>query len=153
MKYPDRYSGFFLFFLGLAVLVEALHLGLKVGKVMGPGFFPFLGGIILISLSTFLILQSYTAQQSPGEKKSFWLSEAGWKRVLLTLVALGAYPIVIDRLGFVLSTLLFLFFLFRGVARMRWRAVFTGGIVSAFSAFLIFELWLKAGLPKGPFGF
>ncbi len=152
VKHRDRISGFFLFFLGLAVVTKALLLGLKVGKVMGPGFFPFLGGIILTLLSGFLLFQSYMTRQT-GEMSPSAGTGGGRKRVVLTLIALGAYPLVINRLGFVLSTFFLLLFLFRGIARLRWRAVLTGGVIAAIAVFLIFQIWLKANLPSGPLGF
>ncbi len=153
MKHPDRISSIFCFFLGLAVLLKGLHLGLKINQAMGPGFFPSVAGFTLSLLSVVLLIQSQMEHRALKEKKSFSINRTGLEKVLLTLLALAAYPVFINQLGFLLSTLFLLFFLFRAIARLRWQTVGMGGIIATGSAYLIFEIWLRASLPRGFLGF
>jgi hypothetical protein len=152
MKHADRISSVFFFLLGIAVLLKGLRFGLELNQTVGPGFFPFAAGIILCLLSFVLFIQPQMRPRPLAEKK-FRINWAGWKRVLLTLLALGAYPVFINSLGFLLSTLFLLFFLFRAVARLKWQTVGVAGIIAAGGAYLIFEIWLKASLPRGFLGF
>jgi hypothetical protein len=43
--------------------------------------------------------------------------------------------------------------LLRVVKPQGWLVVAAGGILAALGTYGIFELWLKAQLPKGPWGF
>ena len=64
-----------------------------------------------------------------------------------------AYALLLHSLGFSLCTALFVGFLLRAVKPQRWPVVMAGGILAALGTYGIFELWLKAQLPRGPWGF
>jgi hypothetical protein len=139
--------------LGFAVLIKGIRLGFKVDQEMGPGFFPLVAGGILALLSLVLFVQSLMDYGTQGHKEPFWVTPSGWKRVFLTLFVTAAYPVIINPFGFILSTLFLLFFFFKVIARLKWWAVGVGGIVTTMCAYLIFEIWLKANLPRGLLGF
>jgi putative tricarboxylic transport membrane protein len=149
----DRISSLFCFFLGLAVFVKGLHLGLRVNIDMGPGFFPLVAGGILSLLSAILLTQTFFKKETSVQSIPFWSNPYGWKLVLLTILAVGIYPFILSPVGFFLSTFLLLFFLFMVIARHKWWVAGIGGIVTAAMVYLIFEIWLKANLPKGLFSF
>ena len=153
MNRRNRMSAGFCLILGLAVSVKGVSLGLRMNQEMGPGFFPFLAGGILVLLSVILFIQSSVKDGRPGYKESFWIDSNGKKRVLLTLLVTGAYPVVINHLGFLLSTLLLLFFLFRVIAHLKWKLVGVVGTATAVCSYLIFEVWLRANLPRNILGF
>ena len=153
MKHPDRYSAAFFLLLGLAVLGQGSRLRLKVGSDMGPGLLPFIVGGILSLLSCILLFQALTRKVAPELKKAFWTNPLGWKAVLVTLLAAAIYPFVLKGLGFLLSTYLFLFFLFTIIGHQtRWKACVVG-VSTALIGHLIFEVWLKANMPRGILGF
>jgi len=153
MKQLNKMSALFCFFLGIAVLMKGVYLGLKTNLEIGPGFFPFVAGGILAFLSVVLVIQSFIDPGISEYKKSFWINSHGLKRVFFTLLAISAYPLILDRLGFLLTTFFLLFFLFRMIARLKWRVVVAGGTLTTVIAYLIFEIWLKANLPQGYLGF
>jgi hypothetical protein len=153
MNRRNRISAIFCFLLGLSVLIKGMRLGLKLDQEMGPGFFPFIAGGILTFLSLLLLIQSLMDHGISGKKELFWVNPSGWKRVFLTLFATAAYPLMINPLGFILSTLFLLFFFFKVIARMKWWSVGVGGTVTTICAYLIFEIWLKANLPQGLLSF
>lgn len=153
MKHRNIVSAAFLFFLGLSVLIKGTRLGMKANLQVGPGFFPFVMGLILVLLSLTLIVQSVMAKGGGGEKRPFWSKQHGWKLVLLTLSATIAYPIILNHLGFLLSTFFLLLFLFRVIGHLRWRVACLGGAIAASVVYLMFEVWLKANLPGGILSF
>jgi putative tricarboxylic transport membrane protein len=152
MNHHNRISAIFCLLLGIAVFVKGLHLGLRVNIDMGPGFFPLVAGGTLSFLSVILLIQSLIKKET-SHRISFWNNPYGWKLVLLTILAISIYPFILSPVGFFLSTFLFLFFLFLVIARHKWWAAGIGGIVTAAMVYLIFEIWLKANLPKGLFSF
>lgn len=149
----DRISAIFCLFLGLAVFAKGLHLGLRVHIDMGPGFFPLVAGGLLSVLSGILFFQSLVKKETSAQRIPFWNNPYGWKLVLLAILAIGIYPFILNPIGFLVSTFLLLFFLFRVVAHYKWWTAGIGGIIAAAMVYLIFEIWLKAQLPKGLFGF
>ena len=153
MKHPDRCSATFFLLLGLAVFVHGFRLRLKVGSDMGPGLLPFIVGGILSLLSCILLFQAFTRKVAPELKKPFWANPLGWKAVLVTLLAAAIYPFALKGLGFLLSTYLFLFFLFTIIGHQTWWKACLGGVSTALIGYLIFEVWLKANMPRGILGF
>jgi hypothetical protein len=78
------------------------------------------------------------------DKKKVW-------KVALTLIALLVYSIGMDYLGFLVSTTIFLAFLFLAVDPQRWYIVIFGSIGVSVISYAIFEILLQSPLPKGIF--
>ena len=138
-----------LFWLAIAIFFTVDSITrLKLGTLHqpGPGFFPFWGGVVLGLLSLVLLLTSLKNQHR--------LSLSGlksWKLLLATGATL-AYLLLLETLGFVTITFLFLFLLFR-LEYKGWVFSAFFALVGAVSSYALFQLWLKTQLPAGPFGF
>ena len=76
-----------------------------------------------------------------------------WKKSLIVFLSLLAYVLLLKPLGFLLVTAFFIGFLLVAVQPQRWYVVISGAIGTAIGTYGIFEVWLKAQLPKGPLGF
>jgi len=63
------------------------------------------------------------------------------------------YALILEWLGFVISTVLFLAFLLQSIEAKRWVVVVLVSVGSSLLTYALFELWLHARLPKGIFGF
>ncbi|HSR13900.1 MAG TPA: tripartite tricarboxylate transporter TctB family protein [Thermodesulfobacteriota bacterium] len=151
MNKYDRVSG--LIWLGLAVYicVEAVRLPLGSWRDPGPGFLPLGAGLGLALLSVVDLLRSNagTAKAPPGP----WYSRERWKAVVLILLSLVAYSFLLDTLGFLVTTFLFLMLLFRFVEPQPWKIAIGGSALASVAAYVIFEVWLKTQLPPGILGF
>ena len=138
-----------LFWLAIAIFFAAnsvTHLKLGTLHQPGPGFFPFWAGVVLALLSLISLFRSL--------KKRDMLSLSGlksWKLLLVTGVLL-AYLLLLEALGFLTVTFLFLLLLFR-IEYRGWAFSAMLALIGAVSCFAIFQLWLKTQLPAGPFGF
>jgi hypothetical protein len=71
---------------------------------------------------------------------------------VLTLGALLALLLLMKPLGFTLATVLFVGFLLRAIVPQRWPVVILVTLLTAAISFLVFEVWLQAQLPRGPWG-
>jgi hypothetical protein len=69
--------------------------------------------------------------------------------VILLLVV---YTLVLRPVGFLVSTFLLLSFLFRVKAAYRLRTILFMSFLVTAGSYIVFELWLKAQLPKGILG-
>lgn len=87
-----------------------------------------------------------------GERKAFWEERTRWPKVVLTLVFIFVYGLLLEPLGFLLTTFLMMGFLLRLIEPQRWRTVIAGAVLSALGSYLIFQVWLEVELPKGFLG-
>jgi len=119
----------------------------------GPGFLPMLVGTILGILCITVFLQAYLSESSEETIQS-WYPKERWKKLIWVLVALFAYAVCLEILGFLISTFLLLVFLFRaGIETQRWGWAIGGSAITSILSYAVFELWLKTQLPKGILGF
>lgn len=142
----DRASA--LVWLGLAILVAVQSYALKLGTLHqpGPGFFPFWGAILLGVLSVVLLLGSRSHSASATAPPA-----GSWTPVIVA-GALLAYVLLLEALGFVTVTFLFLLFLFR-LVRKGWLMSGFVALTGTAACYALFQLWLKSQLPRGPLGF
>ena len=140
--------------LGLGAVIAVASLRYRLGTLASPGtgFMPFSAGLA-IAFFSFIGLVHGTLRQKQGVGWKSTMRGLMWEKSLLVLAALFAYTLLLSPLGFFLCTALFIGFLLRAVQPQRWSVVVAGAIATAFGAFGIFEIWLKAQLPRGPWGF
>ena len=152
MEHRDRISSIILLVFSFLVCVASYRLPVGIGSWNdpGPGFFPFWAGVIMGVLSFVAYLK---ALRTKGEDIGPWYSREKWKKVFWILVIIMAYAFVLERAGFVVSTFLLLFVLFRVVEGQRWGFAVGGSLAVAVLAYGIFDRWLKLQLPKGFLGF
>lgn len=148
MKAYDRISS--IIFLIIAVIVIWQSAIIPMGRISkpGPGFLPFWVGIILAGLSAYLWVQS-ARHKSPLVKIPFLSGEGRWQDVLWTAGFLLGFTFLVEILGFVITTLLFLFLIFRLVGKQKWWIVLTGTILVTLSVYVIFKVCLQVQLPVG----
>ena len=138
-----------LFWLAIAIFISFEGFtNLKFGNLHqpGPGFFPFWGGVVLGVLSLVLLLNSLK------DRHALSLSGLKSSKLLLVTGAILAYLLLLETLGFLTITFLFLFLLFRMEYR-GWVFSAVSALAGAVSSYVLFQIWLKTQLPAGPFGF
>lgn len=147
----DQLSGAVWFGLGLAVCLGSLQYKLGTPAAPGTGFMPFLTGLAICFFSGIGLIHA-TLRKRRGEGWSPVLQGVFWKNAMIILVSLLAYALLLFPLGFVITTTLFIAFLLRAIVPQRWSVVIACSILTAAASYLIFEVWLKAQLPRGPLG-
>jgi putative tricarboxylic transport membrane protein len=146
----DRIAGAFFLIVGAFFSLYACTIEIGAWNEPGPGFLPFWGGITLavMSLSLLVITRKRTGLVRP----SFFPVSDSWKRVSATFVALVAYNLLIDVLGFTLTTFLFIGFLVKFIFPQSWLRSFIVAASAALIARLLFVNFLQTQLPKGFLG-
>jgi putative tricarboxylic transport membrane protein len=143
----DRVSGLFWLAVALFAAAQGLSLGLGSLHRPGPGFFPFWGGVVLGLLSILLVVRS-PARDAPGAAR---VRPDTAKPVVAAGAILG-YLLLLEVLGFVPVTFLFLLLLFRR-ERRSWAFSAASAAAGAAGCYVVFQIWLKTQLPTGPLGF
>jgi len=131
----------------MAVCYFSSRIGLGRPSHPGPGFMPFLAGSLLAVLSFVLLLHV-----SFGKRVESWPITFRARNIAAILLAMAAYGFLLDRIGFLLITFLFVTFLVRGIEPQSWRKSIVAGICSSGASYLLFEILLKSQLPRSPLG-
>jgi putative tricarboxylic transport membrane protein len=116
-------------------------------KRPGPGFLPFILACILVVLSLALIASQWKKR---GGKAPFW-PDGSWLRPLLGTVAFALYAFLIDLLGFLLTTFIFLVLWMWLIENIAWRQIAAVSIGVTVVLYLIFGYFLEVPLPGGIF--
>ena len=138
---------------GFYVAAGALRLGVGSVNKPGAGFIFLWLAVILAGLAVIdLVTTIIENKRKSAIRKPLWKGFR-WGKVILVLAGLGVYAIVLDILGFILSTFLVLFFLFKAVEPVRWRDAIIGSVLTIAVVYAVFGIWLKVPFPSGIFGY
>ena len=151
MRGADRTAGAVLLALAVGFSAAALKQYAYWGpNGPGPAFMPFWLGLVMAVLATLLLVGALRAKD-PGEA---WLpSGDGLRRLALVLGATIAYVALLNVLGMVIGTVLFLIVLMRVLDRCGWLLTLSVALATAASIYFVFARWLKVPLPSGVLGF
>jgi len=150
MGKPDQFSSLFWFMLGMAVTYLSYRLGLGTLTNPGPGFLPFWCALILSGLSCLVFFHRLLArtQGETQELRSLWQG-VRWPKGIYVVTAILAYALLFTTLGYLLSTIALLLFLFKAIEPQRWIMAIGGAVLASFVSFVLFALWLDVQLPRG----
>ncbi|MBI3015300.1 MAG: tripartite tricarboxylate transporter TctB family protein [Candidatus Tectomicrobia bacterium] len=146
MTKADRWIGLFLVLFSLYVCLESLKLGLGTYHRPGSGFFSFYGALVLGLLALALTVLSWRRET---EKGGAWGS---WDKILLVILALFGFTLLLEWLGFLPTTFLFIGVLLRIIERRSWIFSLSAALLITAASYVVFDLWLKAQLPAGILG-
>jgi len=113
----------------------------------GPGFIPFWVATIVGILT---LIQLFTEIRKETVKPGKPLFEG--KQVLNTvygLCFLFAFPLLMDRIGFFICTVLFTGACLKVVGRKKWVTVVPLSFTVAVLSYMIFVVWLQLQIPRG----
>ena len=148
----DRWSSLVWLGIGLFICIGSLRLSLGTFHNPGPGFLSFFAGLIVGGLALVVHLQSRRASSADEADKKvppLWANRSrGW-RMVLTVLALLAYAVIMNYLGFLASTFLFLVFLLKVIEPQRWSVAVLGSLAASAAFYCVFEWGLQSQLPKG----
>lgn len=152
MEKPDRISSIVWLFFALYICIGSIYLPLGSIQDPGAGFFPLLTGLFLAGLSIICYIKA-RINRSKDQKLS-WYSKERLKKLVCVVSAMFAYALVLNLLGFLISTFLLLILLFKiGMESNKWLLAIGGSFATSISCYIIFEVWLRTQLPKGILGF
>lgn len=134
-------------FLGLGFAVKARELTYMDEFAPGAGFLPFWLGLVLVALAVGFL---FTARAPAAES---YAGPVSARKVAAVAVGLGVCVAVIGWLGFAASIAAYLLYLVRGVERRGWGLSAAVALGTTAGLYVVFQVWLKVPLPRGPWGF
>jgi len=139
----DLTSSLFWTLAGVLFCIGGVHYGIRRSGIPGPGFLPFVAGLILVVLSLTLLISGILRKRSGRTLDELLLPDRqALKRILQTLAALCFYALAVERLGFALTTFFFMVLALKLEPR-RWTFI----IPVAMGATIFFFALLAAALP------
>jgi putative tricarboxylic transport membrane protein len=149
----ERAGTLFWFVFGLVSIYGSIQLGVGTLREPGSGFFSFLAGGFISLMAVIVFIQSFLRRRGIRVKLSALWGGLMWYRPLAIGLILVAYILALERIGFLITSLVTLFVLFKIVEKLSWvKATIISVSISA-ASFLLFNTLLKATLPRGIFGF
>lgn len=137
-------AGVFLLLLGLGTAYLATTYGVGGMQSPGPGFFPLLVGVFLAVLALFYLYQERGQQRFQG---------GVWLRPLQAIILSFAYVMVLERLGYIISTILMLLVFVGGIERQKVGRTVAVALLGTAGMYLVFAVWLRVPLPQGLLAF
>jgi len=151
MRNPDQFSSLVWLLAGIAIAGSSLKYGFGSFHEPGIGFITFFAGAFLAFLALLLLATSRREEKISGRFWSLWTG-LDVKKVIYVLVLLALYTFLLRPAGFLVSTFILLFLLFRVKGAHRLATAVLLSILVTGVSYLVFELWLQVQLPKGVIG-
>jgi hypothetical protein len=147
MKKYDIYCA--LFWILLAIFEGSLSMKLSLGtlKYPGPGFFPIIIGAFLLFFSVLLIIIAARGERTSSYNKIPPFPGKVW----LICALMFAYSFLLEYLGYIVSTALLLFYLFKYPASKKWGEALLMSVTVVILTYYFFGVLLEAQFPKGIF--
>ena len=128
---------------------EASFIKILMDKDLGSGFFPKVIGISMVIMA---LLNFCITLLDKRQKKQENRSQDDWKSFILTILCMIIYVAIFDSLGFILSTILYLFSQIIVLSKKENRnlPLFAGiAVLTPFAVYGIFVYLIGMPLPMG----
>jgi putative tricarboxylic transport membrane protein len=153
MKKADMISAVVLLALAGYVIQDAWRMPPSATFGPGAGFLPFWLGIVLAVLATILLVTNWKREATAKDSEAVFPGKKALFAITLVMAGLAVYIQLIEVVGFLLDTFLFVLFLVKVVERETWRLALTVAVSTTAVLFLTFQVLLKITLPSNMFGF
>lgn len=130
--------------LGLFGIVEASAMPMGSVTLPGPGVFP-LALSILLCIATIGVIAEPLLQARGRDQRIGFVHGP----VLLACASLCAVALLLERLGFLLTTTLFLLVLYQAFSPLGWLRSAAAAVVSALALHAFFAYAIGVPLPRG----
>jgi putative tricarboxylic transport membrane protein len=144
----NKVSALFGFLFALFTMKESLGLGIGGLHKPGPGLFPFFGGILLAVFSAILLVKALIAPGRPAETTGRGEDEST-RFAVYAFLGILVYALILEGLGFLFSTFLFVIFFLTIFEQQKWWVVLLTAAIVSSASYVVFVFLLQSDLPKG----
>ena len=153
VKYKkDFFSGSFLLLLGFYLCFRSMQLSVWSRFGPGEGFIPLLTAVIIICICLVIIIKSLSLTRGHEAEKTLDKQKrqiGSVFKVSLYIVLIMLYGLFLEKVGFLITSTLFLFIMLKYVEKQSWRMTTFVGIASIMTSYLLFVYFLGVLLPRG----
>lgn len=149
MRYYDLWSSVFWLCVGASIAFYSTAFDLGLPSAPGSGFMPFLTGLAICLFSVITFFQALAQRRDRHENA--W-SGVRIHTLAAVMVILLLYTILLKPIGFVICTFVMIAAMVRLVASEGWPITLVSSLLGSLLSYVLFDILLKAYLPKGIFG-
>jgi putative tricarboxylic transport membrane protein len=150
MKRANLAAAIGLLLLAGFIFFESRKLSFGTFRVPHTGFYPkILTGLLLLLTLSCLV---QTLRDKTIERPTEQIPAEGWFRIGATLATLIGFALVLEWLGFLLSTFVLMILLLRAIEAPKWSKVIVVALVTAALSYGLFGWLLGVPLPAGVLG-
>ena len=150
MRSKDAISSIILLIISILTCFGSSRLDIGNINNPGSGFFPLFLGMVIGFLALSMMMKTVLAKPvSTIRDKLSGDGNERKKKVLYLVLALASYGLVLERLGYTLTTILLFIFILKGISSQKWYVAVVGSLFASLGSYIIFHLALKIQLPAG----
>lgn len=150
----DTITGVFSIVLGIAYLLGTVKIRvMDAADEVGPRTFPYIIATTVIICGVLLLFKEFTNKERKAFSFGFITERAIWIRILLSMAAGIVYGLVLDWLGYLISTVIFMFFVGCMINVGRYMQNLIIALAFSVFTFVAFALILKLSMPRGILSF
>lgn len=145
-KTVDRFISFFFFILGVTFILGSRTISQNAyGSEVGGDLFPFWLGVVCTLLSLLLFVETFRSKDEKKKKQSL-----DYKKFGIIFGATVLYCLLLEKLGYVISTFLFLLIGFQTIQRGKWWLSILISLAASCGVYYVFVEILQGTLPGFP---
>jgi len=138
---------------GGSICFLSVRIGLGSFHEPGPGFVASASGLSLVVIG---LIMTFSRKFSKPSSKNGQNAGRPFLRLpkfslVYTVLTVVGYGLVLDLLGYLITTFLVMFALFYDRTANRFLTSVLASLLTVVSTYLIFETWLRVQLPRGIF--
>ncbi len=152
MKKADMITGVFLLALSGFVIQETWGMPASATFGPGPAFLPFWLGVLLAVFATILFVSAWRRPATEKESEAVFPGKQALLIITLVMIGLAGYIFLIEVLGYLVDTFLFIVFLMKVVQHEKWSLTLMVAVGSTAALFITFQILLQITLPSNMFG-
>lgn len=136
---------------GVFLFIESLGVKHMMKNDVGSGFFPKVIAIAIIAVAAIRFIMALREKETENKASDSDML-GGW----LTVALIGLYVIAFNKVGFIISTIIYLFaqiLVLTPKEKRNWLTISIISLVTPFALYTLFTHVISSPLPKGLFGF
>ena len=153
MKKADMITAIILLVLSGFVIQDAWRMPSSASFGPGAGFLPFWLSVLLAVFAIILFVSAWRRKATEKDGHSIFPGKQALLAITMVMVGLGVYIELIEILGFLIDTFLFILFLMKVVEKEKWPLTLMVAAGATAVLFITFQYLLQITLPSNMFGF
>ncbi|QKM63717.1 tripartite tricarboxylate transporter TctB family protein [Polynucleobacter antarcticus] len=144
----DFGAGIFYIVVGLFFAIVATQYKMGTAAKMGPGYFPFYLGALMVLLGLLILIKSLGAKAMIDDLPPF-----NWKVIGIITGSISLFGVLLPTMGFLVAIFVLVFVSSTASKEFSWKSAVINSIVLIVFTYSVFIIGLKLSFPVLPFFF